>query len=66
MSFESSLMKFVERMLIFGRRREAKKHPDDVEKLAKIDRAITGIRGERAAALDKDIAAKQQERSDLG
>ena len=65
MSFESSLMKFVERMLIFGRRHETKKHPDDVEKIAKIDRAIVDVRGQRAAALDKDIAAKQRERSDL-
>ena len=65
MSFEISVMKFVERMLVWGRKREAKKHPDDVEKLADIDEAIAEVRQERAEALDKDIAAKQAERANL-
>ena len=62
MSFETAMMKFVERMLIFGRKREATRHP---ENLPDIDQAIDEIRAERAGALDRDIARKQADRADL-
>jgi hypothetical protein len=64
MSFEVSVMKFVERMLMWGRKREAKKHPEDVDKLAKIDEAIAEVHADRMTALDKDIAKKQAERAE--
>ncbi len=64
MSFEISVMKFVERMLMWGRKREARKHPEDVDKLAKIDEAIADVHRERMDALDQDIAAKQAERAE--
>jgi hypothetical protein len=62
MSFETTIMKFVERMLVIGRRREVKRDP---EKVAEIDKALAKVRKERAAALDKDIVRKQAERSTL-
>jgi hypothetical protein len=65
MSFEIRLMKFVERMLIWGRKRETRKHPDDVQKLADIDKAIGEVRQDRAKATDEELARLQRERSTL-
>ena len=67
MSFESGILGFVERMLKFGRRREAGKRPEkiDHDKVDKLDQAIGEVRQQRADALDRDIARKQDERSKI-
>jgi hypothetical protein len=64
MSFEITVMKFVERVLMWGRKKEAKKHPEDVEKLAKLDEAIAEVHQDRVVALDKHIADMQAERAE--
>jgi hypothetical protein len=57
MSFAVSVMKFVDRMLVLGRKREAKKHPADTAKLAAIDEAIAEVRADRMAEIDEKLAS---------
>lgn len=54
MSFEITMMKFVERVLMWGRKHEARKHPEDTEKLAHLDQAIGEVHQERVDLSDKD------------